>query len=195
MGKILFAEVFLGFAFLLYRNKGITLRSGRRLFLWYLIAQLTVLVAVCATTWQQWHLDNCGTACRYFFPPYSNYYFNQVIARWMNIAAFNAMVGLAGGILFSIFARMTHGTIIDQIDVDLLTVGGMAAGWPNILIFYAIVFLSTMVVTLLRAVIERSVSVRMIVTPVLPMTAAAVALFGDKLAHWLHLYSIGITVL
>lgn len=192
--QTLFSVMFLLFGYQLYRKKEVGPTYGKRLFISYLSILAVSLTLVYAVYDAIWRLPSCGPLCRYFLPPYSHYYFNEVVVRWMSTFAFNASVGLVGGLLFAVFARMTKGSIIDQLDVDLLTVGGMVAGWPNILIFYAIVFIAAVVMTIIRAVHERSASVRMIVTPVLPLAAACVALFGDRIAHVLRLYEIGATL-
>ena len=70
----------------------------------------------------------------------------------------------------------------------------MIAGWPNILALYGLVFVSTIVVTIVRAIAVRSVQVRMIITPVLPLAIAIVAIFGNQLAHFARLYEIGVTL-
>ena len=192
--SVLFALLFLSVGRTLATRKGLTATYGKRLFLGYaLIATLQVLFVV-SIYWIVWHGATCGIACKYYFPPHSNYYFNQVIVQWMSTLAFNACVGLAGGIVFAWFARKTKGTIIDQLDVDLLTVGGMVAGWPNILIFYGIVFVMTVLMTVGKAIVVRSTSVRMIITPALPFAAAVIALFGNDLAKLLKLYEIGVTL-
>ncbi|MBI4426657.1 MAG: hypothetical protein HY567_03700 [Candidatus Kerfeldbacteria bacterium] len=192
--SMLFALLFLVFGLALYRRKTVDSRFGQRLWLWFFVITLVQLIAVAATFWIEWHKSSCGAACRYFFPPYSNYYFNEVIVRWISTFAFNAVVGLVGGLVFLLFARATHGRIIDQLDVDLLTVGGMVAGWPNILMFYALVFVLTMIVTIVRAIHARSGTIRMIITPILPLAAAVVAALGDTLARFFRLYEIGVTL-
>lgn len=195
MSAVLFAGMFLVFAYALYRRRTLPGRFAHRLFLWYVVIALLQIVAAVADYWIEWHkYGSCGLACRYFFPPYSNFYFNQTIVQWTATFALNASVGLFGGILFSLFARATKGRIIDQLDVDMLTVGGMVAGWPNVLLFYGLVFALTVVMTLTRAIVERQPSIRMIITPVLPLAAAAVAVFGDALAKFMKLYEIGITL-
>lgn len=117
------------------------------------------------------------------------------MVRWLGGFAFNASVGLLGGLIFLWFSKKTHGRIIDQLDVDFLTVGGMVAGWPNILVFYALIFILTIIVTIVRSIVERSAAVRMIITPVLPLACAAIALFGDQLSRLAHVYEIGVTFL
>ncbi len=195
LSAVLFALMFLLFGLFLYRRRRYDARYGRRLFLWYIVIVLVQIIAAAAVYWIEWHkYDSCGYACRLFFPPYSNFYFNQTIVQWSATAAFDACVGLFGGILFSLFARATRGRIIDQLDVDVLTVGGMVAGWPNILLFYGLVFSVTVLMTIARAIVERTASIRMIITPALPLSAAAVAVFGDYLAKLLKLYEIGVTL-
>ncbi|MBI4092456.1 MAG: hypothetical protein HY420_00870 [Candidatus Kerfeldbacteria bacterium] len=192
--KIAFGLLFLIFGYFVYQKKQFHATDGRRLFGWYFCLQIIVWLFVFSVTWVEWRRASCGAICQYFLPPYSNYYFNEVLVRWISTVAFNAGVGLLGGIIFSVFRRLTNNRVIDQLDVDLLTVGGMVAGWPNILIFYGLVFVLTMIVTVGRAVAERSAAIRMIVTPVLPLAAAAVAVFGDKLARLAKLYEIGLTL-
>lgn len=195
LSAILFALMFLLFGFFLYRRRTYDARYGRRLFLWFLAIAVFQIIATAADYWIEWHkYDICGLGCRYFFPPYSNFYLNQTVIQWVATFAFDACVGLFGGILFSLFARATRGRIIDQLDVDILTVGGMVAGWPNILVFYGTVFIVTILMTIIRAFIEKSTSIRMIITPALPLSAAAIAIFGDYLAKLLKLYEIGVTL-
>lgn len=192
--EVLFGVMFLAFAYGMFLGKRLDQRFSQRLFLGYSTLQILALVFVFTVQWVEWHKPDCGIACQYFFPPHSNYYFNEVIVRWTSSVAFNATVGLVGGLMFSLFARLTRGRIIDQLDVDLLTVGGMVAGWPNILVFYGAVFMLTVILTLARALKERAASVRMIITPVLPFAAALVAVFGDQLARLVHVYEIGLTI-
>lgn len=192
--SLLFAIAFLVFGLALFRRRQVDQRFGQPLFLWFVVIALIQLVVVAAEFWIEWHRSGCGLSCQFFFPPHSNYYFNEALVRWMSTFAFNAAVGLIGGLTFSLFARATGGRIIDQLDVDLLTVGGMVAGWPNILMFYTLVFVLTMVVTVVRAVLARSAAIRMIITPVLPLAAAVVAAFGDTLARYFRLYEIGVTL-
>lgn len=188
--------IFLLFGLRLIQRQRVPIPTyGRRLFLMYLTLAVASVGAVVAFTWIIWHdLASCGTACVYFFPPYSNYYFNETLVLWVSTVSFNAIVGLTGGILFSWFARRTHGRIIDQVDVDLLTVGGMVAGWPNILLFYGLVFALTVLLTVVRAVLSRNATVRTVITPALPLAAALIAIFGDQISRWLGLYDIGLTL-
>lgn len=190
----MFALMLLWFAFNLSRKRTVSGVYSRRLFLGFTVIATVTLALVYSMYQGLWRQSDCGPLCRFFLPPYSNYYFNEVVVRWLSTFAFNAVVGLFGGLVFSLFARATRGQVIDQLDVDLLTVGGMIAGWPNILIFYGLVFSLTMMVTLVRAAVFRTASVRMIITPVLPLAGAFVAVFGDKLAHTLRLYEIGVTL-
>lgn len=192
--KIAFGLMFLVFGLFIYRHGQLAVGYGRRLFLWYVCLQTVIMLFVFTVYWVEWQRTSCGQICLYFLPPYSNYYFNEVLVRWVSTIAFSAAIGLLGGIVFSIFRRLTNNRIIDQLDVDLLTVGGMVAGWPNILIFYGLVFVLTIMLTIGRAVAERSASIHMIITPALPLAAAAVAVFGDKLARLFKLYEIGLTL-
>ncbi len=194
MSDILFALIFLCFAFGLLTRSHSHAWSSRLLYGAYLIIVLVSLVAVAAAWYVTWAHPECSGGCRLNLPPTSNYYFNEILARTMSVFAFHAAVGLLGGIGFSLFARATKGRIIDQLDVDLLTVGGMVAGWPNVLIFYGLAFAATILITIIRAVVQHSAAVRMIVTPTLPFAAAVVVLFGDQLAHWVRLYNIGFTL-
>ncbi|MBI5404752.1 MAG: hypothetical protein HY976_00845 [Candidatus Kerfeldbacteria bacterium] len=189
-----FAALFLVLAYRLIKRPVVDVSFGRRLFLFFLIISLLQLVFLYADLWFEWHRPVCGAVCEFFFPPHSNYYFNEVIVRWASTMAFNAAVGLAGGLAFLWFAKKTQHRIIDQLDVDILTVGGMIAGWPNILVFYGLVFVLTIGLTVVRALTERSASVRMIITPVLPVAGMLVALYGDQISRWLRLYEIGLTV-
>lgn len=191
---VLFGITFLTFARGMFLRQDVTLAYGRRLFFWYVVVVALALFATSAMTWIGWHQASCGTACQYIFPPHSNYYFNEGIVRWASTIAFNAAIGLIGGLVFLLFARLTEGRIIDQLDVDLLTVGGMVAGWPNVLIFYGLVFVLTILLTVIRAFRERSAGIRMIITPVLPFAAAIVAVFGNALARLFGLYEIGLTL-
>lgn len=191
---VMFAVMLLWFAFNLFRQRTVSGAYSQRLFLGFIVITTITLVLIYALYQGLWRQSDCGSLCRYFLPPYSNYYLNEVVVRWMSTFAFNAVVGLFGGLLFSLFARATREQVIDQLDVDLLTVGGMIAGWPNILIFYGVVFFLTMMITLVRAVVFRSGRVRMIITPALPLAGAFVAVFGDKLAQTLRLYEIGLTL-
>lgn len=193
--SVAWAVMFLTVGRTLVRRPQVASNFGRRLFLGYLIIVLLQLVFIAADLWIEWHKPGCGTSCPFFFPPYSNYYLNQVIIHWTATFAFNAAVGLLGGLAFLAFSKATRGRIIDQLDVDWLTVGGMVAGWPNILVFYGLVFVMTVLVTVVRAVAEKSASIRMIITPALPVACAVVAIFGDTIARWLRLYEIGVTVL
>lgn len=191
---VMFALMLLWFALTLWRKRMVNGAYSQRLFLGFAVITTVTLVLVYALYQGLWRQSDCGSLCRYFLPPYSNYYLNEVVVRWLSTFAFNAAVGLFGGLLFSLFARATRGQVIDQLDVDLLTVGGMIAGWPNILVFYGLVFSLTTIITLVRAVVFRTARVRMIITPVLPLAGAFVAVFGDKLAHALRLYEIGLTL-
>lgn len=196
VGAILFALMFIMAMKNLFVAPHQVRTHGRRLFLWFLCISCVQYAGALAVYWVEWHhLTTCGIACRLFFPPYSNFYFNQIIVNWLATFAFNAAVGLVGGIVFAWFARKTRGRFIDQYDVDLLTIGGMVAGWPNILIFYGLVFVLTVVITIVRAIVERSAAIRMIITPALPVAGAFVALFGDTIARHLRLYEIGVTLL
>lgn len=196
VGALLFALMFVMAMKHMFIPQDRIRMHGRRLFLWFLCISCVQYAGVLAVYWVEWHHEvTCGLACRLFFPPYSNFYFNQIIVNWLATFAFNAAVGLVGGILFAWFARKTRGRFIDQLDVDLLTVGGMVAGWPNILIFYALVFVLTVCITIARAFAERSAGVRMIITPSLPIAGAVIALFGDQLARLFRLYEIGVTQL
>lgn len=194
LSSFLFAGMFLLLARRLVKRPTMEVRFGRQLFLWFLIISLLQLVFLYADLWFEWHRPICGGVCEFFFPPHSNYYFNEVIVRWASTLAFNAAVGLVGGLAFLWFAKKTNSRIIDQLDVDILTVGGMIAGWPNILIFYGLVFVLTIGLTIVRAFIERSASVRMIITPVLPIAGLLMAMYGDLISRWLRLYEIGLTV-
>ncbi len=194
LSDVFLGVMFLAFAYALFLSPRVDQRFGRRLFFGYLVVQVVVLALAFTVTWVEWHRPECGVACQYFFPPDSHYYFNEVIVRWTSSLAFNASVGLIGGLAFGLFARLTQGRIIDQLDVDLLTVGGMVAGWPNILIFYGAVFILTVLLTVGRALREHAARVRMVITPVLPFAAALVAVFGDQLARWVRLYEIGLTI-
>jgi len=191
---VLFAVLFLLIGRTMAMRTNLSATYGRRLFFWYIVIVLLQLVSVMGIYWVEWHRATCGIACQFFFPPHSNFYFNQVIVQWMSTLAFNACVGLVGGMMFAWFARKTKGTIVDQLDVDLLTVGGMVAGWPNILIFYGIVFVLTILVTVGKAIAQKSGSVRMIITPALPYAGALIALFGNDMAKLLKLYEIGVTL-
>ena len=191
---IAFGVVFLAVAFLMARRKPVKSRTIAQLFPLYIIIIAFNCAFLFALYWVEWHKPECGIACRYFFPPYSHYYFNEVLVRLLSTFAFHAGAGLSGGILFSLFARATKGRIIDQVDVDLLTVGGMVAGWPNIFLFYAVVFVATVAMTVIRAIAEKSANIRMIITPMLPYAAALVAVFGNELARMLHFYDIGLTL-
>jgi len=195
LSNTLFAAMFLVVGHRLLRRTTVSAEYSRRLWMWFLAISAVQLVLVAAVYWIEWHAPECGEACQFFFPPYSNYYLNEVLIKWIATWGLNASVGLIGGFAFLWFARRTGGRIIDQLDVDFLTVGGMVAGWPNILVFYGLVFVLTIGLTVLRAIAERSGSVRMIITPVLPIAAAIIALFGDQLSRWLRLYEIGVTVL
>ncbi len=191
---MMFALMLLWFAFNLFRKRTVSGVYSRRLFLGFTVITTVSLVLVYAVYQGLWRQSDCGPLCRYFLPPYSNYYLNEVVVRWMSTFAFNATVGLFGGLVFLFFARATRGQIIDQLDVDVLTVGGMIAGWPNILIFYGLVFSLTVMITVVRAIVFRTARVRMIITPALPLAGAFVAVFGDKLAQALRLYEIGVTL-
>ncbi|MFH0828674.1 MAG: hypothetical protein V1907_00635 [Candidatus Kerfeldbacteria bacterium] len=195
LSSVLWALMFLVFGYVLVKKGVVSQHFGKRLFLWFAAILALQLIAVSADLWIEWHrYGSCGTACQFFFPPHSNFYFNEGIVRWLSSFAFDACVGLIGGICFSLFARFTKGRIIDQLDVDLLTVGGMVAGWPNILLFYGFVFVLTVFVTIAKAAAVRSAGIRMIITPVLPFAAACIALFGDTLAKALKIYEIGVTL-
>lgn len=195
LSSVLWALMFLVFGFVIVRKRSIPPQLGKQLFLWFAAILALQLVAVSADLWIEWHrYSSCGFACQFFFPPHSNFYFNEGIVRWTSSFAFDACVGLFGGIFFSLFSRWTHGRIIDQFDVDLLTVGGMVAGWPNVLLFYGLVFVLTIIVTIIKAITVRSAGIRMIITPALPYAAAVIALFGDTLAKALKLYEIGVTI-
>ena len=191
---VMFAVMFLVVGRVMARRRDLSARYGKRLFLGYVVIALVQLVFVIVSYWVVWHQKSCGIACKLYFPPFSNYYFNQVIVRWMSTLAFNACVGLVSGVIFAWFSRKTKGMIIDQLDVDLLTVGGMVAGWPNVLILYGLLFIVTILVTIGKSIVLRSTSVRMIITPALPYIAALVALFGNDMAKWLKLYEIGLTL-
>lgn len=192
--SVAFAIIFFIVLLRLVRRTTLPVTYGRRLFLVYTAVVGIQLVAVVAWYWFQWHRSTCGLGCPYYFPPYSNYYFNQVIVRWMSTFAFNACVGLTGGMLFMAFARRTQWSIVDRLDVDMLTVGGMIAGWPNILILYALVFVGTVLVSVTKAIVHKSASVRMVITPVLPVAISVVALFGTEIARFMHVYEIGLTL-
>lgn len=189
----LFAIMFLIFALGLVWPRHSRAWSSRLLFLAFVAIALVATLASAWANFAVWKSPDCAI-CHRFLPPISNYYFNQVIVRTISTFAFHAAVGLLGGIAFAVFARLTRGRIIDQLDVDLLTVGGMVAGWPNILIFYGLTFAVTVLTTVVQAALERSAAVRMIITPVLPFAAAAVAVFGDQLSRFLGLYNIGLTL-
>jgi len=190
-----FTFLFLMTAYFIYRQKYRGRIFGRSLFLWYLVVALVTATGILAVYYILWASGYGGCQiCPYFLPPHSTYYFNEIMVRWLSSLAFNAAVGLIGGLCFLGFARLTGERIIDQLDVDLLTVGGMAVGWPNIMVFYGLVFVSTIFLTIARALVERSSRVRMIITPALPLAAATVVVFGDTLARWVGLYESGFTL-
>src|SRR5690242_819258 len=83
LSDVLFGAMFLVFGLYLFRKKSVGVGYSHRLFLWFLIIALVQLVLLMADLWVEWHRPSCGAACRFFFPPYSNYYFNQVIVKWI----------------------------------------------------------------------------------------------------------------
>lgn len=172
-------------------------RVGTSLMVWtslgFFIVTAVYVWWIAMAAFAQWN-DNpqCGAFCQSFLPPYSDYWYRETFGRFGAYFGVNILAGLVFGAAFWWFARRTGGEVIDRDDVFLLTLAGMMTGWPNILLFLAVLFVCSVAVYLLkRRWRSRVTNPRVVITPLIPLAAAAIVLWGDWLAARLGLYDLG----
>lgn len=177
-------------------------RFSARIIVWstllFVLAEAGTIAWVATTLFFAWN-DNpaCGLWCQVRLPPYSNYWYSESFYRYGAYFGVNAAAGLVFGFLFWIFARMTHGRVIDRDDVFLLTLVGMMVGWPNILVFLVALFVLGVLVFLAKRIFRSRIeNPRVVITPLIPLAALPILFWGDFLASRIfNLYDIGLVAI
>lgn len=166
-------------------------------FLGLVLLEAAYVAWVATDLFMLWNANpNCPT-CQVHLPPYSNYWYQESFYRYGAFFGVNIAAGLVFGFLFWIFARMTKGSVLDRDDVFLLTLVGMMVGWPNILVFLAVLFVLGVLVFLAKRIFRSRIeNPRVVITPLIPLAALPILFWGDFLASRIfNLYDIGLVAI
>lgn len=171
-------------------------RTTTSLVVWvtfiFILTDILFVAWVAIEAYLRWSDPACGSLCAANLPPYSDYWYRETFGRFGAYFGAQILTGLVFGAAFWWFARRTGGEVIDRDDVFLLTLSGMMVGWPNVLLFLAALFACSVAVYLLkRRWRSRVTNPRVVITPLIPLAAAAIVLWGDWLAARLGLYDLG----
>ncbi|MBI3115235.1 MAG: hypothetical protein HYZ09_01930 [Candidatus Kerfeldbacteria bacterium] len=162
---------------------------------WFWFTRVAYIAWVATHLFLLWNANPDCPSCQVHLPPYSNFWYEESFGRWGAYFGVNIAAGLVFGLAFWFFAKRTGGRVIDRDDVFLLTLVGMMTGWPNILLFLIALFVSGAIIS----TIKRLAGVpewRVVVTPVIPIAALPIIIFGDVIAHWaFNLYDIGLVAI
>lgn len=103
----------------------------------------------------------------------------------------SAILGLAVFIVFFVIARLSRARIVDIEDTLLLTLGALASGWPNFILFIGVVFVLTVAIKIIRVALKKeSLRDRIIITPAIPLALIVMVYLGSLLAEWTQLSAI-----
>ncbi|MFA5069875.1 MAG: hypothetical protein WC528_01200 [Patescibacteria group bacterium] len=156
----------------------------------FLIFLVLFTLSIFLPAWQTYKSFAASDLNRYYLPPYSNYYY-QILQRQLTNYFSHILAALIAGLIFWLVKRLTHGLVIDQSDVGLLAFGALVAGWPNLLIFFGLVFLLVIITGLVQlAVIKERSNARFIITPYLPVALILTLFVGNHLSLLIHLEKI-----
>ena len=126
------------------------LTNLRRAILWVAGAQLVFYLAASGQQFLAWRGSPVG---HFLLPPHSTYWYEQINLT-LNTLVINWLIA---GVVFLLLEWLTKKgrNYLDQTDIMLVMLGTVAVGWPALFIFYGIMFILTIIWTIIRLFIKK----------------------------------------
>jgi hypothetical protein len=159
-----------------------------RALVWVAGLQVFSWLIVEGFRWYRWSHD---ALLQYYVPPKGVYFFQQVTRHGVTLLAALLVAGVVYWLCDLIFIRRGKELMLDRRDVLLLTLATAGIGWPGVFIYFFIV-LALSVVWMIAQIIARrkSMSDRLIITPMIAPAALITFAFKTSLLLGTYLYKI-----